>query len=384
MKVVFETAALADVLKKAAGIAPTRGMAFDKAAGLLFTLYPEHEAQYAIVSATNLDLWYKEWVPIISCDAAEETHWRVTSKIAAVIATLPIGSGKTVTLHDETRPTTVTVQSGRMKNNWQKLPVEYYPEWDTFDPDDLTVVENFGSRISMVEWAASKNDAEVPMNGVYMDGEYCVATDGYKMARVPLQIDAGWMTDRGGITIPARGVSTLLKQSGPVSIGTTDTQLLVMPDPSVQIRTSLYGEPYKVAGVNRIAGLEHEGKLDVSKTALLDLLNRAMVLIDRERFPLIDLFIGKGEVAVHVIDQESGDLGERMEVAGAPHARINYIFTPQLLIDAIDKSPGERVYLHYSLDDPKMIVRVSNGGDYNAWVIPRRNRPTAAEQAGEA
>lgn len=380
--VVFETAALADVLKKAASIAPTRGMAFDKAAGLMITVFPEAEAQHAIIQATNLDIWYKEWVPILSCDAPREMQWRVSSKIAAVIATLPIGSGKTVELSDDAKPNAVTVKSGRMKNNWQLLPAGYYPEWETFDPDGLTIVENFGSRLGMVEWAASKNDAEVPFNGVYMDGQYVVATDGYKLARIPLTIDAGWMTDKGGIVIPARGVSTLMK-TGAVSLGVTETQLLLMPDPSIQIRTSLLAEPYKVAGVNKIIANEYDGELNVSKAALLELLNRSMVLIDRERFPLIDLFIGKGEIAVYVIDQESGDMGEPMEVAGAGHKRINYIFTPQLLIEAIDNCPTDHIKICYSTTDPKRIVRIT-GSDYNAWVIPRRNRPTAAEQAGEA
>ncbi len=383
--VVFETAALRDVLKKASSIAPTRGHAFDKAAGIVITMYPEHEAQYAVVQATNLDLWYKEWVPILSCTAERETQWRVASKISAVIDTLPIGSGKTVELTDDHMPggRAVTVKSGRMKNNWQKLPVEYYPEWDTFDPDELTVVENFGNRIAMVEWAASSNDAEVPFNGVYFNGEYAVATDGYKMARVPLPIEAGWLTDKGGVTIPARGVSTLLKQTGSVSVGATDTQLLVMPDPSIQIRTSLFGERYKVAGVERIAAIEHDGHLELSKTAFMELLQQAMVLIGSERFPLIDLFIGKSEVAVRVIDQEESDLGNVIEVNGAPHKRINYIITPKLLIDAIEKCPGERLHLHYSTDNPQTIMRISNAGDYNAWVIPRRNRPTAAEKAEE-
>ena len=382
--VVFETAALADVLKKAASIAPTRGHAFDKAAGIVITIYPEAEAQYAVIQATDLDIWYKEWVPINSCTATHETTWRVASKIAAVIATLPIGSGKTVELNDEIQPggRSLTVKSGRMKNNWQKLPVEYYPEWDTFNPDDLTEVENFGNRLAAVEWAASRNDAEVPLCGVFLDGKYAVSTDNYRMARVPLPISAGWLDAKGGVTIPARGISSLIKQTGTVAVGATDTQLLVMPDPSIQIRTSLYAEPYKIAGIERIAALEHEGHLDLSKSAIMDLLNRSMVLVGNERFPLVDLYIGKGEIAVYVIDQEEGDLGEPMEVNGASHKRINYIVTPQYLIDAIEKSPGERVHLHYSLDNPRMILRISNGGDYNAWVVPRRNRPTPAEQAG--
>jgi len=383
--VVFETAALRDVLKKAESIAPTRGHAFDKAAGIVITLYPEAESQYAVIQATNLDLWYKEWVPIQSCDATEVTQWRVAAKIAAVVATLPIGSGKTVELTDSHMPggRAVTIKSGRLKNNWQKLPIEYYPEWDTFDPDELTEVENFGNRIAMVEWAASSNEADVPMNGVYFDGQYVVGCDGYKMARVPLPIKAEWLDNHGGITIPARGISTLLRQTGTVSVGATDTQLLVMPDPSIQIRTSVYGERYRAADAYRIMGLEHDGHLELSKAPIMELLNQAMVLIGSERFPLIDVFIGKSELAVRVVDQEESDLGNVIEVNGAPHKRINYIITPKLLIDAIEKCPGERLHLHYSTDNPRMIMRISNGGDYNAWVIPRKFRPTAEEKAEE-
>lgn len=380
-KVVFETAGLADVLRKVKSVAPSKGQAFDKAAGILITVFPEHEATYAIIQATNLDLYYKEWVPVIECDAPRETKWRVAAKISDVISTLPIGSGKTVTLDDSVNPggRTLTVKSGRMKNNWQLLPVEYYPEWDTFDPEGLTEVDNFGSRLSMVEWAASTNEAEIPVNGVNLDGEWATATDTYRLARVPLKIEAGWVT-AGPVTVPSKLLASLVKQTGTVHVGATDSQLLVMPDEAVQIRTALYAVPYPSAGVDRIVATPHDGHFEAPKTAFLELFQRAMVMLAGDRFPMIDLFIGKGEVAVHAVDTEEGQLGDVLELPGfAAHKRINYLFTPRYLMDAIDKCPADRVHVHYSIDNHLTLMRVSDGGGYNCWVVPRRTRPKPSD-----
>jgi DNA polymerase III sliding clamp (beta) subunit (PCNA family) len=383
-RVVFETAGLADVLRKVKSIAPSRGQAFDKAAGIVITVYPEHEATYAIIRATNLDLYYKEWLPVLECDAVRETSWRVAAKISDVISTLPIGSGKTVAFDDSLKPDgrTLTVKSGRMKNNWQLLPIEYYPEWETFDPDGLTAVENFGSRLSMVEWAADDNESTIPLSGVNLDGVNATATDTYRLARVPLAIDAGWVT-AGPVTVPSKLLAQLVKQTGTVQVGATDSQLLVMPDPSVQIRTALYAVPYPTAGVERIAATEHDGSFEAPKGAFLDLFTRAMVMLQGDRFPMIDLFIGKSEVAVHAIDLEEGALGDVLDVPGfAAHKRINYLFTPKYLMDAIEKCPADRVYVYYDTENPLKIMKISDGGGYNVWIVPRRNRPARDEATG--
>jgi len=379
-KAVFETAGLQDVLKKVKSIAPSRGQAFDKAAGIVIRLDPAM-AGYAIIEATNLDLYYREWLPLIESDATRDVAWRVAAKIADVIATLPIGSGKTVTLDDAVKEggRTLTVKSGRMKNNWQLLPIEYYPEWETFDPEDLTPIDNFGSRISMVEWATDSNEAAVPQNGVNFDGEWATATDTYKLARVPLKIGAGWATDRT-VTVPCKLLASLVKQTGTVSVGATDNQLLVMPDPSVQIRTTLYGVAYPTAGVERIVANEYDGYFEAPKGAFLDLFTRAMVVLGADRFPMIDLFIGKGAVAVYALDEEEGDLGDVLDLPGfAAHDRINYLFTPKFLMEAIDKCPGDRVQVRYDTSNPLRIMRISDGGSYNCWVVPRRNRPKPAD-----
>lgn len=380
---VFETAALADVLRKVKSVAPSRGQAFDKAAGIVIRVFPDHGEQFAIIEATNLELYYREWVPVDSSTAATEVAWRLSAKISDVISSLPIGSGRTVTLTDEEKPggRTLTVKSGRMKNNWQLLPIEYYPEWESFDPDALTSVENFGNRIAMVEWACSTNEAEVPINGVNLDGQFATGTDTYRLARVPLEIEAGWLRN-GPVTVPSRLLAQLVKQTGAVAVGATDSQLLVMPDAHVQIRTTLYGVPYPTGGVERIIATEHDGHLEVPKTVLLDLFTRAMVMLAGDRFPLIDLFIGKGEIALHAVDQEEGNLGDVIEVPGfAAHKRVNYIFTPKFLMDAIDKCPADRVHIFYSIENSLTLMRISDGGGYNVWVVPRRFRTAPTEAA---
>lgn len=383
-RVTFETAGLADVLKKVKAIAPTRGEGFDKAAGIVIRIFPSTEDNFALVEATDLNLFYREWVPVLESTATAEVVWRVASRIADVVAALPIGSGRSVVLHDEAKEggRTLQIQSGRLKSSWQMIDPEYYPQWDSFDPDDCTPIENFGNRIAMVEWAAGTDVAHV-FSGVNLDGKWAVATDAYRLARVPLPISAPWMEEGESITVPSKLLAQLVKQTGTVSVGATPTQLLVIPDPSVQIRTSLFASKWPARGISKLTDQEYDVKLEAPKSPLVDLINRAMILLATDRTPMLQVFIGKGEIAVHAVDGDDANLGDVLEVPGyADHPRVRYLFTPKFLIEAIEKSPGDRIELSYSSIDPICKVRFSDGGGYNCWVVPKQ--PQAALQEGES
>jgi len=384
-RVVFETAGIADVLKKVKAIAPSRGEGFDKAAGIVMRIFPATEDNFALVEATNLDLYYREWVPVLECTATEELVWRVAAKIADVIGSLPIGTGRTVELNDESKPggRTLQIKSGRMKSSWQMIDPEYYPQWESFDPDECTPIDNFGNRLAMVEWAAGDDTAHV-FSGVNLDGEWAVATDSYRLSRVPLPIKAPWLNEGQSITVPSKLLAQLVKQTGTISVGATPSQLLVIPDPSVQIRTSLFANPWPSKGIAKLVATTHDGKLEAPKSPLVDLMNRAMVMLAGDRTPLLQIYIGRGEIAVHAVDGETADLGDVLEVPGyAAHDRIRYLFTPKFIMEAIEKSPGDRIEWSYSTSNVVSNVRISDGGGYNCWVIPKQPQ-AALQQEGES
>jgi DNA polymerase III sliding clamp (beta) subunit (PCNA family) len=379
-KVVFETATLADVMKKCNIIAPSRGEAFDKAAGFLITVM--RDSDQVMIQATNLEIFYTEWISTVSVtlpDGVDEAKWRVPSRsTAAIVGSFPIGSGREVTLEQQVGTKTLRIMSGRARGSFQLIDASQYPEWAIFDPDDLIEVEDFGGRLAQVDWACS-DDPESSFNGVNLTGEWAQACDRYRAARVPLKVDAAtaWPFAET-VTVPSRILSQLMKQTGSVSLGCTPNELLVMPNEHVQVRARLFGLPYM--SLDRIVSQQYVHTIDVRKAALLEILNRVMLMAGSDRLPSMKLFVGKGEIAAMMEDAEEGVLGDIVEVPGyANHERTTITFTPKNLIEAIDKCPSERLTFSYDPTDPLRIVKVDDGAGYEAWVMTRRPQAPSQE-----
>ena len=363
-KVVFETATLADAIKKAARIAPTRGAAFDKAAGIVLDV-SQHPLP-CVVRATDLDVFSMEWIEPVEMEG-DPVAWRLPSiSFSTVMASLPIGTGKLVTLEEKENghSSQVHLTSGRTKARFNTLDIGYYPEWSAYDPDELYKANDLGGRFAMVSWAAGKSD--VPLNGVHLTGEIAVATDKYKLCCAPMPIPE--LTDP--ITVPATVIASMLKATGEVAIGAKGNFLHIMPDEYTQLKAIIYAEKYP--GVTRIMQREYPEKLTVNKEALLEILNRAANFAGADRTPTLRCFIGKQEFAVWMPNEEVGMLGDILDIPGyADHDRWEVKFTPKYLIEAISNVPSSEFDMHYDPSNPKRVVYIDGGSGYECWVMPR-------------
>jgi DNA polymerase III sliding clamp (beta) subunit (PCNA family) len=368
-RVVFETATIADAIKKAERIAPTKGSAFDKAAGIVLTIDPK--SGLVVVRATDLRVYSMEWVTSLSIEGDEVVEWRVPSKLfATVLAGLPIGTEKTVTLEEVTngRNRFVQLTSGRTKAKFNLMVTDYYPVWDVFNPDDLFEVDDVGGRIAMVEWSASKAD-DPPLSGVHFDGKVVKATDQYKLTIAPLLMPS--LTEP--ITVPAGILGQILKQTGEVQLGVRDDGLLlIMPEPTVQIMATVFGLDYPDTA--RIENFrERPNRVKVHKAPLLEIMRRANAFSGNERFPILRIFFGKEEIAVMMDTKEVGVLADVMDVPGyCDHPRVEMRFGPSNIIDAIDHVPNEVLTIGYDKENPKAPVHIDGGSGYEAWIMPRK------------
>lgn len=361
MKVTFETATLQAAIKSASRVAPSKGAAYDQASGIVLELDPS--SKYVTVKSTDTETYFMEWVDYMSMEGDPDV-WRVSSKLlSGVVATLPIGSGKTTTL--ERTGGKLILSSARTRAHFPLGAVEYYPAWNQFDSDvDLTSAFDLGARIDLVAWAA--HNSEVPINGVHLDGEYAVATDRYKVCRVPLKIDMP-----APVTIPADSVLSLIKQTGEVKIGFTDHQMLFSPESHVQIQSVIYGLEY--LKLDRIAVPVTASQIKVRKDELMEKLTRAANFTGADRFPRLELILGNEEFAVLMKADEVGLLGDVIEVPGqATHTRLNIGFTADNIVQAIAHAPGEEVTFGYSPDKPNGPVYIEGGSGYECWVAPRK------------
>jgi DNA polymerase III sliding clamp (beta) subunit (PCNA family) len=364
-KVTFETATLADAIRKASQVAPSRGAAFDKAAGVVIEVTPGNPIP-VVVKATDTEVYYMEWVDSVEVEGAP-VQWRLPAKVfAGFVTALPIGSGKRVTLEEIAVNETVMLQltQDRKKAKFNLMRSEYYPLWTVFDPDPLEIVPDIGGKLAMVDWTTAKDDPGV-LAGVHLTGSSAVATDKYRFACVPLELNLD-----EPVTVPVSVLTQIMKRTGEVRMGINEGQLQVMPDETTQIRAILYDQEYpKVDGIMR---RDQPNQLTFKKSQLLEAVGLAMNFIGSDRSPILNIFVGKETIAVYMAGADTGNMGDVIEVPGqATHERITLLFTPKNLIQALENAPNEEVTLNYDLVNIRRPVRIDGGSGYEAWVAMR-------------
>ena len=373
-KVIFETATFADAISKADKIAPNKGAAFDKAAGIVIEITPG-AVPPIVIRATNLDVFSMAWIDAVEV-TGEKTSWRLPSKLLAqVAASLPIGSGVNVTLEEvvgKNNHTQLHLSQGRIKARFNMMDVSYYPEWGAFDPDLCFPADDLGGRVAQVEWAAAK--ADPPLSGVYFDGERVISTDRYRLATAPMKIP----DLKEPITVPAGILGVILKQTGEIKIGVDGQQLLIMPDEHTQIRTIVFGVAYPK--VERIMNRDYPHSITIKKAQIIEVMSRVSNFAGADRYPVLRCFIGKEEFGMMMSNEDIGLLGDVVELPGqCQHPRFETFFTPRNLMEAITAVAGDTFQLHYDPEKPAAIFYLDGNSGYEAWVMPRRD--TAAGTA---
>jgi len=360
----FEVATLADVVGKAARIAPTKaGEAFDKGAGIHLSAV-EDQVQ---IRATDLKIYYLEVVDAVKVEGSPV--WRLSSQILnGIMSQLQIGTGKLVTISD-TEDNDVSLVAGKTRAMIRKMDAAFFPAWQPFDLNELEMVPDLGARIEQVQWAADKS-GEPPLAGIHLTGEEIVATDRFRLCVVPCEAKPIFKP----ITIPSGIFAPLMPGTmRDVAIGIGESQLYLMPDTQTQIRAAIYAVDYPNLG--RAIVRTHPNKIKFKKSDFLRMVKLAMVFGLKDRIPKMKVFIGAGELAVMMSEQDLGHLGDILDLPGqADHDRVTLLFTPKNLQDAVDACPSEEVILHYDVDKPNQQVRIDGGSGYEAWVAPRRSK----------
>ena len=362
-KITFENATIRDVIGKAARIAPTKGSAFDRAAGIM--IEADHGASTVIVRSTNTEVFYMEVVDAVSIESdIGGIQWLIPNLLLdGICAKLPIASGAVISF--EEKQNQVTLATGRMRANLRLLDHQYYPQWEAFDPGSLSPVSDFGARLQQVQWAASRV-APPPMSGIHLDGKIAGATDQFRVALTPCDIPQLYQP----VTIPAATFTPLMKSLGEVKIGQEDGQILVMPDDATQVRAVIYPQSYPA--IQKVFKRDETNVVLVKKEYLLDMIEQAMVIGARDRTPLLKVIIGLEELAILMEDQEMGLIGNVMEIGGqATHDRHYIGFTPDNLTAGLRASPNDDVTIYYHAGLPMKPVRLDGGSGYEVLIMPR-------------
>jgi DNA polymerase III sliding clamp (beta) subunit (PCNA family) len=367
-RVTFEAATLADVIKRAAVVAPSKaGASFDKAAGVMLDITPNDPVQVA-VRATNLDMWFLEVVDVLSA-SGDDRRWRLPSgPFSAILANQASGTNKQVTLHDEDPkfPGRLMIQCGHLRGGLNLINPEHYPDFEQTSEIDFATISSLGSTIDRVSWAAAKTSSDV-LAGVHFDGTYVVATDRSRMARMPLPVDLGVP-----VTVAAGTLPQLLRHQGEVQIGVDGKQLVIEPDGVTRIVVNTFGADYP--DIRKLMRLDYPQAVEIRKDQLVAAINSVLAVAGADRMPNVTLFFGREQFAINLSNEDVGNIGDIIPCPGQiTHDRIEKGMNPTNLLEAINHAPGDRVTLRYDDADPiRGLLLVEGGSGYYVWLVPRK------------
>lgn len=371
-KLAFETAGLADALKRADKVAPSRGEAFDKAAGIVLDI----QEKVVVVKSTNLATEFSTWITPQEIEGAP-SRWRLASRtFTDVICKLKTGRHSQVVLEDAGKQ--IKMQHGSTRGAFGKMDPNSYPDWVPFDPGQMEEVEGLPEAAARVQWAASTG-TNPPITGVHFDGKLAMATNRYKVCSMPMPMEL-----KEPITVPSGVLNTVLPQAAPVLYRVEKHALYLMPDEYTQIATVVYGAAYPP--VQRLMKRDYPQMVTVQRSHLLDMMDLANTMSGSSRNPIIRLFVGNETVAVMMENAGEGHLGDIMEVPGqATNERLERKFNPEYLMGALDNSPGQEVVIGYETDSDRTgaPLYINGGSGVEFWIAPLSPEAVAAANAAE-
>lgn len=354
-RAVFETATLADSLKKVQRCIPTEGD--QNYSGMMLEIRPGSDI---CVRGTNTELYYSEWVAAIEIDGAA-VDWRLPPRFADVIANLPIGSGNTVVLDDSGG--LMTVKAGRLTGTLRLMHPSGYPQWPAFDNAQTQPVDALSDRIGQVAWAC--HEVEQPLSGILVTGSHLVASNRACAARVECTAPA--VADP--VVAPLKLLGSVIRHTGDVRLGVLPTQVAVCPDEYTQIRVATYGVKYP--NVEKALRTAYDNSFTVGKGLLSDTVRR-LDSITKSKTASLQIFVAGGELVLMMRGVEREEKFEdSLEVqSGADRTPVVMTFDPKLLVDGLAKSFGDTVTLCYD-NSARVPVYMTGGDGYEAWFMQR-------------
>ncbi|ATW61147.1 DNA polymerase III sliding clamp [Gordonia phage Harambe] len=368
--VEFNNATLADAIKRANIVAPTRGRELDMYKGFVFDLDPEEEA--VILRTTNGELFYTEFLYPKDMEVDQPTTWRVASSSThGIVSNLPMSG--TCKFKDEGGKLRIT--SGRMRASTPLIRGGDYPDQASFmfEPEGMFQMKGFGSRLDLVGWAVS-SDGLPPRAGVYMDEEYLCASNGKLAVRVPNEYS--FADGRSNVVMPYSIIGPILRSIEELEVGVLGNNLIISPTEDIYIKCGLFEERFDP--VNRMMSKEHEASCSFDKETIVGVLSRVSKIGSSDRQIALDLYIAGDMMTLAIKDRDSAEEIEEslMLHAEAEHDdMVRYLFSVETFTEVITKAPGKDITMMYNPSKTTSMVKFTAAEGFEAAVMPRVDIP---------
>lgn len=370
--ITVDTSIFTEAVTKAHRVAPNKGAAFDKAAGLMLEVRPS--LGVLIVRSTNMEITYRQEVPIASFHEFEDdADWRVPSAlISGIMGGYPTGTETKIVPMDDGR---LELRCGKARSKINAFAPADFPRFKAFSADDLTNVERFAHRVAQVSWACDPHTA--PWSGVHINGESLIGCDRYRLAVVPCVVPV-----EEPITVPLDILAPILRQHEDARMSVGERRLLLMTDDATQMTSVIYDAAY--APVERLMATEYNMNCAIRKDQLVNEIQRMLVLVKGERYPVMSITIGNEVLKIFMDVPDVGEMEGEVEAKGATHDDFEIYYTPRNFVDGLQHADDEDEWVKYEYhtENPLRITKFSTGA-YQCWIVPRQ-KPSATDVSGTA
>ena len=361
-EITFYVATFAEAVNRAARVAPTKGVPFDKAHGIL--LEYKHRDEEVTLRSNDLQVSYREVInDVVRIDADHDFAWRIPSQLFdGIVRNMPL-DGELILSHT-TGDGHVHMKCGRKKANLMlSSDADAFPEHDFPEVDDRFIAaDGLGNRLKQVGWACDRTNPLLA--GVHFDGEVMSATDKYKLVKVPFKLGID-----DPVTVPLSMLSSVLTNlPGKFRLYSEDKKLYLSIGDEIQIISIVLDGEFPPVDKIPDAPSDYKFKVDVPREHLSEMINNQLVLVKNDRYPRVQLDLRENELMVAMFIPGVGDMEDFISV-NWDEDDLHIEFTPEYLTKALSGTDSKAVTLFFN--GGKKLMMIKDDADYTAWVQPR-------------
>jgi DNA polymerase III sliding clamp (beta) subunit (PCNA family) len=363
MHLVAETATLADAVQQAARIAPNKGAAFDKAAGILFDFIEVDGTDKLLIRSTNLESTFQRSIPLVERSLETPAPFRLPSAVlAAFLMTLPLGEGHVTELILDDR-NTVEVKSGKTHAKFRTLNADDFPAF-MIEPDfdKLLLVPDFARRVKQVAWCVARDTA--PLTGIHLDGKGMIACDRSRAAQVPCAIPLDHP-----ITAPLSVLSGALSATDEVRLTGIGDRLVIVSDADTIVTSTIYPEKYP--DIDRLWAQTDacDQRVEFDAKEMLSVLSRILTLCRNERYPVMELTFTAEAMLLSMDVEDLGMVDDEVPCTTNFTEAFEMRFTPTNFVDALGAMSSSTLVFQRI---PTRPIKLFDNDGFSTVMMPRR------------
>jgi DNA polymerase-3 subunit beta len=279
-------------------------------------------------------------------------------------------------LNIDTAAGKMTVRAGRSRFNLQTLPAADYPRI-ALSQEQLQTISlpqrDFRGLLKLAEFAMAQQDIRYYLNGMLLVVDkgslQAVATDGHRLSYASIVIPGNY--SRQEVILPRKTVLELGKlledSDAEVAIDILTNQVRFRFSNIELVSKVVDG---KFPDYNRVIPSGHSKQLDLSRTELLQALQRAAIL-SNEKFRGVRLVLGSDQLKIICTNSEQEEAEEELEVPykGEP---LDIGFNITYLLDVLHNLAADQVVLALGDANSSALITMRERNDYKYVVMPMR------------